>query len=488
MTRPRTKAGFKPTILWLCTVVLCLAATGATPSTWTQGTPAANTGNVLAGLPEPVEIALPPALEPLVQGPTFLVYFSPGCPHCRDAQAELNDVSRRLPANAQVIGIASGRNTAVQVDKFRSEFQVPYPIVIDTDGQAAAAMRARSTPSVLYVERKGKRILAKDAWYPFRRGTGTLLVMRAKNQAFAGFDPGKYHGNNTCGACHTQEMSSWMLSLHSVAWDTLIEHNATDRPECVTCHVTGGGAPSGWQTNDASTGHLVHVGCESCHGPGGPHDGARTDPRSTCNTCHDPKHSIAFSVEKGIPHIDHFVSAALSEDEFVDRLRKLHTGQREKPLLAFNEAPHVGSESCKSCHSEAYAWWKTSDHATAMQSLSSAHEASTMATPSNDPTCVRCHASPTMHGREPSDALADYRTQEGVGCESCHGPGGEHVKAGGGKDNIEGLGEDCPVCVLESLCTSCHTQEWDPGWVLDQRLQAIQHGPTTHPGTTKPHP
>jgi len=49
------------------------------------------------------------------------------------------------------------------------------------------------------------------------------------------------------------------------------------------------------------------------------------------------------------------------------------------------------------------------------------------------------------------------------------------VAAGGGKDNIQGLGESCPVCVLEALCTSCHTQEWDKDWDLDTHLKAIDH-------------
>ena len=60
--------------------------------------------------------------------------------------------------------------------------------------------------------------------------------------------------------------------------------------------------------------------------------------------------------------------------------------------------------------------------------------------------------------------------KEGVGCESCHGAGGEHVAAPS-KENIVGLGHSCPVCVLESMCTSCHTPKWDPNWNLDERMK-----------------
>ena len=88
--------------------------------------------------------------------------------------------------------------------------------------------------------------------------------------------------------------------------------------------------------------------------------------------------------------------------------------------------------------------------------------------------CVSCHATPIASGPL-EKALTSYRTDEGVGCESCHGPGGDHVKAPSA-DNIIGLGESCPECVIESICGSCHTPAWDPGWDLKTRLAAARHG------------
>ena len=73
----------------------------------------------------------------------------------------------------------------------------------------------------------------------------------------------------------------------------------------------------------------------------------------------------------------------------------------------------------------------------------------------------------------PTD-LSAWRTQEGVGCESCHGPGGAHAAAPSAT-NIVGLGESCPECVIEAICTSCHTEQWDPDWELKARLGAIDH-------------
>jgi hypothetical protein len=68
---------------------------------------------------------------------------------------------------------------------------------------------------------------------------------------------------------------------------------------------------------------------------------------------------------------------------------------------------------------------------------------------------------------------------ESVGCEACHGPGGAHIAAKGGTDNIEKLGDDCPVCVIEAVCTSCHTSEFDKDWDLDTHLPKVGHGKPT---------
>ncbi|MFK7928309.1 MAG: multiheme c-type cytochrome [Myxococcota bacterium] len=460
---------------WFCLLgcVFATVAVAATVAGWTPGTPARNASRVLAGIPEPVELDLPSALADRIEGPTLLVYFSPTCPHCQHAQPELNDVARRIAGTGKVIGVSSGATSVDAMNAYIKTYKVAYPLIHDSERTMGAAMGARSTPSVLYVERKGKKILAKDAFYPFRSGTGSLLVQRVLGAPFAGFDPDRYHGTATCAACHVDEAASWMLTHHSVAWDTLLARDADKKEECVGCHVTGKDTPTGWAA-DGGRDHLVDVGCESCHGPGGPHDGKADVATESCAGCHDKKHSIAFSVEKGLPHLDHYRGAALDSEAFTAELRALHTGKKERPLLAFADGPHVGSKACAECHEAEHTWFEGDAHGRAMASLQGKeHEGA----PASDAVaCVKCHASPKRHGGPVANERSAFAVDEGgVGCESCHGPGGAHVAAGGGTDNIEGLGEDCPVCVLEALCTSCHTSEWDPGWVLESRLEAVKH-------------
>ncbi|MEE2828245.1 MAG: hypothetical protein VX498_03570 [Myxococcota bacterium] len=49
------------------------------------------------------------------------------------------------------------------------------------------------------------------------------------------------------------------------------------------------------------------------------------------------------------------------------------------------------------------------------------------------------------------------------------------MAAGGGRENIVGLGATCPECVIEAICTRCHTPEQDPDWELSSRLGALKH-------------
>jgi len=94
---------------------------------------------------------------------------------------------------------------------------------------------------------------------------------------------GQFVGSEKCGECHTKAMETWKGTSHAEAFATL-EHLKPQRiydAECVSCHVTG------WSPQEyfpyttgflslQKTPHLVGVGCENCHGPGGAHVAAES--------------------------------------------------------------------------------------------------------------------------------------------------------------------------------------------------------------------
>lgn len=442
-------------------------ASSADPRGWTRGTVAADAPKVLANVPEFPVLPFPKALVDGVTGPVVLFYFSPTCPHCRHVAPEIQHLSTRLAGAATVIGVASGGAEEADLAEFRATYSVTFPVVVDTDREIQAAMQVKSTPSAMLVlpsKQKG-RLEVHDLWYPYLPGWDALVEGRVRGDMWAAFRPGEYLGSATCGVCHGEEHASWRLTPHSVAWRTLVQRGETQNPECVGCHVTGKGRPTGW--GDTVTA-LEDVGCEACHGPGGPHDGARLDARTACEGCHDAKHSIAFTLEKGLPLVDHFRANALSEAEERELERALFAGELPQELLAFPEGANVGSARCRECHAAEHDWWSEHAHANGMASLK-AEEA-------RDPECVRCHATAKRAGR-PATKLEEFDTLGGVGCESCHGPGEKHVASLSAAD-IQGLGDSCPVCVIEAVCTSCHTPKWSPGFDLGAALRAIDHGPT----------
>ncbi|MBX2797650.1 MAG: redoxin domain-containing protein [Myxococcales bacterium] len=457
-----------PRVALLAASLLAASATlagDADPRGWTSGTVAASAKAALAG-PELAPLELPSALRKQIHGPTLIVYFSPTCPHCRDVAPELHRLSQlaQLREELAILGVASGSASASAAQEFRTDHGWTFPVLHDADREMAAALGARSTPSAVLVKpARAGMVEVIDRWYPYRPGTDALVQGRILGNLLAPALRGAYLGNVYCGACHTEEHASWSLSHHAVAWQTLRRMERTTDDACTSCHVTGAGQAGGW--SGAAHSPLVDVGCEACHGPSGPHDGQPTEPKGTCEGCHDAKHAIAFSYDKGLPLLDHHRINALSPAEIEQRRQQLWRGRAPRDLLAFAEGETVGAAACQRCHPAEYDAWAQRPHARAMGSLrKEGHD---------DPACVRCHATGTS--MPAGSSVGDFRTFEGVGCESCHGPGKAHVEAEGGSHNIEGLGEDCPVCVLEALCTGCHTQTWDPEWRLETRLDAIRH-------------
>jgi len=85
----------------------------------------------------------------------------------------------------------------------------------------------------------------------------------------------KYVGSDACMKCHAAEHKVWSTTKHSHALDALTKiakrpSNRNYDPECIKCHVVGYEYETGFK-NEKDTAHLIHNGCENCHGPGSAH-------------------------------------------------------------------------------------------------------------------------------------------------------------------------------------------------------------------------
>jgi hypothetical protein len=94
-----------------------------------------------------------------------------------------------------------------------------------------------------------------------------------------------------------------------------------------------------------------------------------------------------------------------------------------------------------------------------------------------------------LPGGFPKDGTAsDHPDLAAVGCESCHGPGAEHVKEGARRiGTIVSLGDKCDSCVILQLCGGCHDEANDPGFefAVEEKIERQRHG-TIEAGTGKP--
>lgn len=102
----------------------------------------------------------------------------------------------------------------------------------------------------------------------------------------------EYIGAGRCRMCHPDQFKSWEKTPHARAFSWL-EVSADDaQTECLACHTTGYGKPTGYDPADEDS-KFENVQCEACHGPGslhmeqrgkGPID--RDPPATVCTDCH----------------------------------------------------------------------------------------------------------------------------------------------------------------------------------------------------------
>ena len=109
---------------------------------------------------------------------------------------------------------------------------------------------------------------------------------------------------------------------------------------------------------------------------------------------------------------------------------------------------YVSAKTCQRCHEQEYLQWSATRHAFAYETLLKKERYF-------DVGCISCHT--TGFGYLTGFQIGDSdSTLKGVQCETCHGPGKQHV-GNPKKSNIRS-GAD------PSLCLQCHDAEHSPGF------------------------
>jgi len=419
-----------------------------------------------------------------------VIFFLHTCPHCHNALNALESILEAIPDEKRPRLVAvSLQNDPRAVRGALAELGLDYfDPYLDPSGRATERWGITGgVPVILVLDPQG-RIVHRSTGWDEKRGAG---IVRMKVAAAAGaripmlLDPQGYSGNDVCGTCHQLEYATWEYTEHATAYDTLVTHAADRRTDCVGCHVVGFEEKGGFDVMRPSA-HLEGVGCESCHGRGGPHLSPDFVPaeqgyETVCASCHNPTHSLGFDYATFHPRVSHEGIAAMSN---LERAALVEGGGPSRDLLP-TRAEYVGSDACQSCHAQEYETWEASPHGHAVATLESQGKA-------DDASCLACHTTAyDKPGGFPSGApVAAHPDLARVGCESCHGPGGDHV---GETDRRTGtilsLGDKCDSCVILKICGTCHDDQNDPDFRfhVEERIEAQRHG-TIEPSATRGEP
>lgn len=112
----------------------------------------------------------------------------------------------------------------------------------------------------------------------------------------------------------------------------------------------------------------------------------------------------------------------LGRDESLLESRAVHAQELPPPELvpATSANQFAGTTKCGACHFAQFKDWRGSPHGQAFEVLPSKYR--------QDESCLKCHND--EHSRQLASSAATQAMTTGVTCESCHGPGGDHVRYG----------------------------------------------------------
>ncbi len=133
------------------------------------------------------------------------------------------------------------------------------------------------------------------------------------------------------------------------------------------------------------------------------------------------------------------------------------------------ESPYAGSESCSKCHQTEHQVWQKSRHSQAFAALETKQRIF-------DAACVGCHSI----GFQQKGFINIKATPQfaNVGCESCHGPGAEHVK-------LPKPGT-YPTPPAPASCVSCHDRDNSPDFVFQKYWPLVAHANSLKAAAAKP--
>ena len=170
----------------------------------------------------------------------------------------------------------------------------------------------------------------------------------------------------------------------------------------------------------------------------------------------------------------------------------LGAGYADEPELVLHAVPfdgqaeynYVGVEGCRLCHrtpakGDQHGQWSNTLHAKAYETLGSAQSKEIaakmgIADPQQAEACLVCHVS----GADvpPARRERTWKAEDGVGCESCHGPGSVYRNVRIMQSTEESIKNGLWV-ISEETCLRCHNEKsptYKP-FNYEEALKVVSH-------------
>lgn len=138
-------------------------------------------------------------------------------------------------------------------------------------------------------------------------------------------------------------------------------------------------------------------------------------------------------------------------------------------FFSFAQHSYVGVKTCGMCHKSEKSGkqleiWENSLHAQAYKTLQTekadkiAKEKGFKTKASETPECLKCHAS--GYNVDASLLGSKFKVEDGVQCETCHGPGSDYKSMKIMKNKDEAVKNGLKLYEKpEELCITCHNAE-----------------------------
>jgi hypothetical protein len=142
---------------------------------------------------------------------------------------------------------------------------------------------------------------------------------------------------------------------------------------------------------------------------------------------------------------------------------------------------YIGTKACSMCHKKdevgnQLAKWQAGPHAKALESLGTP-EAKAMGAkvgvddPQKSGKCLRCHATAynfteTLQVKAEEGETPKITVEDGVTCESCHGPGKNYKSKTVMQDRNKAI-EGGMIYPATKSCALCHNDQ-SPSWKVDR--------------------